>query len=303
MNLVFEYNDSEIRTHFSGYIPASSEVYDDQRTACQKIADRFLAASREVVYGYSNLRGRIADYFNPSFDIAQVGKSWQTESKGLYVLVHGLNGHPCIWQSQINQLRQDENKDIFVPYVPLKGNGPLEAVVNPILKVIKDYISKHPREPVCLFGVSNGGRICMYLETQLRSFAPSTPVKVSTVAAVHFGSSRMDMINYLYERTGYSLGYHPSIIKDLSFGSNKAKEILDAAHQPLPGGVERAFEFFASTEDLHVPEISSSAPKLKNISSQIKYVVVNGYDHSGIVAGVAKQQVDSCKEWMNKYSH
>lgn len=283
------------------YIPLASEIYDDQRTLFEKTVDRSFSLLRETHYGYRKLRGCIIDYFNPSFDQPEVGKSWRTESEGLYVLIHGLNGHPSIWESQMDQLKSEKNKDLFIPYVPLRGNGPLEEVANPILRVIEDYTSSHPSKPICLIGYSNGGRICTWLETRLRSSAPTSPIKISTIAAIHFGSSRMDLVKSCHQWTGWSLGYNLSVVNDLCFGSEKAKEILKAVRFPLKNGVIRDFEFFASTEDLQVPEISSSIPKLgKNLKAT--YRVIHGYDHGGIVAGVSVDQIRSCEEWMNKFS-
>jgi len=283
----------------SKYIPSISELYVEQRTELQKKTDRSKSVLREIYYACRNLQGRIVDYYNPNFDLIKNGKLWRAESEGLYVLVHGLNGHPAIWKSHIAQLKKDSNKDLFVPYVPLKGNGPLDDVSNPILEVIKDYTMKHPKKPICLIGVSNGGRICTWLETRLRACAPSTPVRISTIAAVHFGTKRMNLVQKFHQWTGRSLGYCHTIVNDLSFGSKKAREILDEVSKPLPKGTIRDYEFFASTEDLQVPGLVSSIPKVGNNSTPIKRIV-HGYDHNGIVAGVCDEQVKSCKMWMEK---
>lgn len=295
---------STIEVSFSGdisdYVPKVSELYDDQRTLFQMIYDRSMSLLREVNYVCDNLRIRLSDYFNPTFDHPKSGKTWHVQSEGLYVLIHGLSGHPGIWQTHLNILKKEVNKDVFVPYVPLKGNGPLEDVAGPLLTVIKDYVVKHPTKPICLIGVSNGGRICTWLETQLRT--SMNPVKVSTIAAVHFGTSRMDLVKLCYEWTGWSLGYDISVVNDLCFASEKAKRILETVSQPLPKGVIREFEFFASTEDSQVPGLSSSMPKLGIYHKPVNHVV-HGYDHSGIVAGVALDQIRSCMEWMTSISN
>lgn len=287
---------------FSNYIPSVSELYCDQRTRLQKIIDRSLSLLRELNYTHVNFWRRVTDYFNPTYDYVENGKSWRAESEGLYVLIHGLKGHPSIWQTHIDQLQEETTRDLFVPYVPLQGNGPLEEVAHPILKVIEDYVAHHPTKPICLIGVSNGGRLCTWLEAQLRISAPQVPIKISTIAAVHFGSSRMNLVKRCHQWTGWGLGYDVSVIDDLCFGSNKAKEILDRVSQPLPSGVIRDFEFFGSTEDLQVPELPSSMPKLGNGLQSVNNII-HGYNHNSIVAGVAIQQVKSCQEWMKKMSN
>lgn len=43
----------------------------------------------------------------------------------------------------------------------------------------------------------------------------------------------MDWVKWLHERTGRSLGgYTSSVVKELCFGSEKAKEILDHVSHP-----------------------------------------------------------------------
>jgi hypothetical protein len=284
-------------TKNSNYIYTPLEIFDDQRFVLKKIFDLSAALLREIVYVFTMIHGRI---FN-DFSLYSNPVEWKENSQGLYVLIHGLNGHPGIWQTHVNLLKRDElDKDLFIPFVPLKGNGKLKAVVPPILATLKDYAQKNPGKPICLIGVSNGGRICTWLESQLRTEVASTPVKVSTIAAVHFGSSRMDWFKWFHEWTGWSLGgYTPSVVKELCFGSKKAKKILDRISQPLPNGVTRGkFEFFASTEDFHVPDFICSIPKIGDHPS--KKHIVHGYAHSGIVSGVAQQQVQSCKKWMAK---
>lgn len=283
----------------SDYIPHVSEIFDDKRTLLQKVEDLVLSVLRELFTGCLYFFGVLKDCLNPSFDFVEAKKSWRTESKGLYVLIHGANGHPVTWQSHIDQLKDDQSKDVFVPYVPQRGNGPVEEVAASILKVVEEYAASHPKRPVCLIGVSRGGPICTWLETQMRISVPSTPVRISTIAAVHFGSSRMELVKWCHQLTGWSLGYDLSVVRELSFGSEKAKEILNNVLRPLPEGTTREFEFFASTEDLYVPEISSSMPRLGN--HKVTYRVLHGHGHSSIVEEVSKDQIQACREWMDRY--
>lgn len=279
------------------FIPKPSEIFEDHRTCLQKIVDQIFSWLREINYSCLYLSQIIADHFKPKFDLPTSEKSWKKESKGLYVLIHGLNSHPSLWQKHIQLLNDHTEKDLFVPYVPFKGNCTLECAAEPLLNVIKNYIKQHPTKPICLIGTSNGGRICTWLETKLRFFSPTTPIKVSTIAAVHFGTSRMNIVKTLHKITGLTLGFHPSIISDLSFGSKKAQEILKEVLRPAPLGIIRQFEFFASTEDTQVPELGSSIPKLGNQFKAIHHVV-HGYNHGGIVFGVAHKQLQSCHDWM-----
>jgi hypothetical protein len=125
---------------------------------------------------------------------------------------------------------------------------------------------------------------------------------VSKTIGGSIGTSRMDLVKHCYEWTGWSLGFDISVVNDLCFGSEKAKRILEDVSQPLSQGLTREFEFFASTEDSQVPGLSSSMPKLGIYHKPVNHVV-HGYDHNGIVAGVALDQIRSCMGWMRNISN
>lgn len=273
------------------YVPLLADIYVEERWYVRQINDNCWALIREIHYVVQLVYYRVIA--RRGYDDPGVQKIWTAESKGLCVLVHGLSGHPSIWEPQLERLREEKNIDLFVPYVPLGGNGEIEEVARPILERVKEYANKNPGRPICFMGVSNGGRICTYSETELRKVS-SAPVRVSTIAAVHFGTSRMDWVRWF----GLRLGYNPVVVKDLCFGSDKAKEILlkvaEVADAP------REYEFFATTEDTQVPEIVSAIPDVG--SYKCTRHIVHGYGHNSIVAGVAHHQIDSWKMWMQKVS-
>lgn len=276
----------------------NTEPYRDNRSFLKKAAHKTLGLLREFDYGYELLPTRIIDYFNPKYDFVDRTKPWKKTSLGLYVLVHGLNGHPACWDHHLKLIHEQPQIDTFVPYVPLRGNGPLEEFAQPICKIVEGYARQFPARPICLIGVSNGARVCTWIETQLRTSAPYTPVKVSTIAAVHFGSSRMNLIKSIYKMTGLRLGYHPQLMEDLCLTSNSTKQLMQRVTNPLPNGVIREFEFFGSLDDTSVPELFSSNPPLPH---QARQHIVTGFEHNGIVKGVSAKQMELCKQWMNSF--
>ena len=218
--------------------------------------------------------------------------TWKTNSKGLYVLIHGLNGQPSIWNGHIAELEKMHHTDLFVPCVPHKGNCSLEEAAIPILNQLLDFIQQHPDKPICLIGVSNGARLALWLEVQLRKKASHTAIKISNIAGVHLGSSRMNFVAS-YRCTRWWFRYKPQTLEELAFNSPKAKQLINAVREPFEG--TRDYEFFASTEDFHIPETDSSLP---NLDKGEKHHLISGYAHSGIVGGVKKRQLESCHEWM-----
>ena len=274
-------------------------IYQDQRTDLEKVNHRCQGILREVNFFIDLNARRVDNFLNPNTENYQQ-KVWKVESKGLYVLVNGLMGDPLAWKDHIDILKKEAQYDLFVPSVPLTGNGSIEVVAPPILTDIQDYITQHPGKPICLVGFSNGGRICSWIETRLRSHAPTTPMKISCLSSAHFGSSRMELLKKVFQITGFSFGIDHEIIKELSYGSAKAQEIISSASQPLQEGVIRDFEFFASTEDSALPELSSTLPRLGQ--HNIVHHIVHGYDHNAIVPALAETQLNSCKQWMKTFN-
>lgn len=265
----------------------------DHRNPLKKIYDFAMSLFRELLFISSipYLDYLLAFLFN--HPIKKI--HWSRKSESLFVLVHGLRSHPSVWESHISQLKTYPNIDVFAPFVPLQGNCSLEEAATPILPNIIDYAKAHPGNPICLLGVSNGSRIVTWLETELREKAPTTPVKVSTIAGVHFGSSVITLLEQF--GVGKFL-FHPAILKELAYGSQKARELISRVQKPLPPEVAgREYEFYATTEDLHVPNLDSSLPTLNRGEH---HHLINGFGHNSIVAEIAIPQIDDCLEWISK---
>mgnify|MGYP003383840125 CR=1 FL=1 len=65
--------------------------------------------------------------------------NFKDENKGLYVIIHGLNGTTCTLGQVISKVIKKRNLDydIVVPKVPQRGNCSLKDASNPIYKLIK----------------------------------------------------------------------------------------------------------------------------------------------------------------------
>lgn len=220
---------------------------------------------------------------------------WVPDSRGLIVLLHGLRNNPAAWYAQRSLLCNERKIDVFFPVVPKRGICSLDEAAQPVFSTLLDYVRKHPRKPVCLLGVSNGSRIATCLETRLRECSVSTPVMVSTIAGVHLGTSRMDLLEK------YSLTRHlyPEVVRqELKYCSPKAIDLLNQLRKRLSSYcAQRKYMFYASTEDLVVPDLDSSLP---HIGKGERCYVVHGHSHDSIVSAVARHQISSCLKWMEK---
>lgn len=278
-----------LNTHFNEpttYTLSNQEIRQfDKRPLWRKVIDCVLSILREYAYSLSMFWNRMTispkHYHNCDQNI-----EWNKSSHGLFVLIHGLNGHPSSWNSHIKEIKKEKNVDIFTPFVPEKGQCTLEKAANPILKHVQAYCDKHPNKPVILIGVSNGGRIATYIDIEMRKKDKyhKTAIKVSTIAAVHFGSLAIDHLKN-FGLDGLILQEHVS--KELVHGSQKARELLHELKKPLPTGVTRHYEFYATTEDSRVG-LPSSLPKLNHNE---KLHVIHGHGHNSIVKAIHKHQV------------
>lgn len=264
----------------------------DKRSSWVKKQDRLLSIFRELRYGCSFVYHYL---FSAKYHHCGEKRVWNKESKSLCVLVHGLRSHPCIWRPQLELLKRHPEIDLFVPFVPKKGNCSLEEAAVPILPTILDYAEQHPGKPICLMGVSNGSRIVTWLETQLREKAPRSAVRVSTIAGIHFGSP---VVNWLEKYKLAFLILKPVIRKELAFGSQKAKDLMEKVTKPLPPNTApRSWDFSATTEDLQVPHLGTSLPNLPGATRHIRH----GHGHSSIVEAMAEEQIRSYVKWMGHF--
>jgi len=278
----------------SPYVNENHELFQDTRNMAQKNCDLIISLGRELLY-YADIANALwHDSQLTTYDHCDKKKEWNKESRGCVVFLTGLNGHPGIWKGQLAKLKDTPAIDRFIPYIPESGDCVLETAAVPILKVVEDYTKTHPGKRICLIGVSNGARIATYIETKLRTIAPNTPVKISTIAGAHFGSRWADFFKNLGMP---AIPKHSGpLMAELLFGGKKAKELLDEVQKPLPANVIRSYQFFATTEDTTIIDLCSAIPKTAAIERS--YRVLNGHGHNSIVNAVAEEQMRDCLNWL-----
>ena len=265
---------------------AALRVQYDHRTHLLKAIHLITSLFRQMLFsiGYG---------YHRAISKKQPSTLWNTESQGLVVLLHGLRSDPAAWFPQLSLLRKHQKIDVFNPLVHKRGLCALEEATLPLLPRVIDYIQTHPGRPICLIGMSNGSRIATWLETRLREIAPQTPVMVSTISGVHLGSSRMNQLEKFKMKSAL---YPAALQQELKFQSEYALNLLNRVRAPLPPNcAPRKFEFYATTDDLLIPDLASSLPE---INQGERFYVLQGHSHDSIVSAVAEQQIDSCLSWI-----
>ena len=269
----------------------------DHRSSFEKTIDVVVSLFRGFKYFLTDFWNRASSNNYPHCGEAI---TWKKDSEGLCVFLHGLYGHPSVWQKQLAHLENASDKiDQFAPFLPHKGACSLEEASAPVLNTLLHYIERNPNKPICLIGMSNGSRTSSWLEVQLRKLSPETSVKVSNIAGIHFGSPMMNILN----RFGVSRFFYPQDVrKELAYGSLTARSLLAEVLEPMPEGSTgvRDYDFYASTEDLIVPNLGSSLPFLNKGE---RHYVVHGHSHDSIIKAVAQHQINSCVRWIKELAN
>ncbi len=271
------------------------ETYD-HRSLCKKVADAVLSLFRQLHYGFWFVTHRCISLCSRSSRTRNI--QWEEGQKGLAVFLHGLHGDPVAWNAQLNLLKEYPEICIYTPVVHRRGICPLEEAIQPLFASLRPFAQGHPGIPICLFGVSNGSRIATWLECQLRTIAPATPLRISTIAGIHRGSSGLKLLNLPLVRWFYP----KKLREELAYDSSYALSLLKEVKSPPPEGCRRSFEFFASTEDFTVPDLNSSLPELPADHPCFRYLI-HGEGHDSIVSCVAPLQIGNAIAWMKANFH
>ncbi|MCB1136788.1 MAG: hypothetical protein KDK78_11005 [Chlamydiia bacterium] len=233
------------------------------------------------------LQGLPSEYMDPKTD----AYDWKEGCRGLCLMVDGLFGPREILEPQRQRfVERSTDLDIKLPQVPFNGNCAVAIAVEPILKMVLDYQSRFPSNPICLIGVSNGGRIVAELELALRRY-PSV-VKVSTIAGALLGTRLVDNLM----RTGLTpLVLDPVLQEELQYGSANALDRLERQREDLPEGVVRHFTYYVAAQETHIFPFTSSMP---DIGKGEDVRVIQGQTHCSLSYAIAEEQVDDCLSWI-----
>ncbi|PIS00926.1 MAG: hypothetical protein COT84_05040 [Chlamydiae bacterium CG10_big_fil_rev_8_21_14_0_10_35_9] len=270
------------------YIPDALKY--DQRTFWQMSVDRAKTVANEVIFSLSRIPSYLSDVLGYNGKYHQLSKkhSWREENKGLYLLIHGVNGHPAAWDRHLSHLQKEHpSAEVLAPYVPFKGNCSLEKAATPLLHLVQDYVQTFPENPVCLIGVSNGARIAAYIETTLSS---EINLKVSAIAGPFFGAK---LINLAKTLRVASFFFTQEFIDEVAFGSAIARDLIEKMRESPEG----RYEFFVTMDDSHVTPWTSGIPDLNNGE---KVHICSGVGHNSIIDAVSFKQVQNCLAWMKK---
>ena len=274
---------------YEHYITSSFGTEYSARPLMEKIWDVFCAVIKTVLF-YLSMLPRFFGFAAEERDV------WKVENnKGLYVIIHGLNGSPKM--TAMNYAKQIEKDhpgtyEIRAPHVYKKGNCSLKDAARPILKMIKSYIAENPGKPIHLIGTSNGARIAARVEVALRK--KDVNIRVTAIAGVFFGSKTVEQL----KKWGVAhFLLHKAIIKDFSIGSEKARRLIEKMREPVTTG-SRSYEFYATPNDGSIPNTSSCFPK--KILGATYHPPVKGESHVSLWNNIRRKVLQDSYKWMRR---
>ncbi len=220
---------------------------------------------------------------------------WKVENnKGLYVIIHGLNGSPKMTAASYVKLIKKDRPGIYeirAPHVYKKGNCSLKAAATPIIQMIGSYLAENPGKPIHLIGTSNGARIAAHVELAFRK--RSVDIRVTAIAGVFFGSQRVERFKN-FKRI-VPLVLHKNIIEDFSVGSKRAQMLIEKMQEPVTVG-SRSYEFYGTPNDESIPNFSSCFPK--DIPEAIYHPPVKGESHVTLWNSIRSKVLQDSYKWM-----
>lgn len=306
------------RVHGAGYIPRNEREARSQvglggtRTSLLMAAGKARSIGREMTAlcqkGVGALQRRCCTRYreSPATMNTTFDRGWKEDSVGLYLLIHGLDGRPSVWNRQFSLLeRAAPHADIRVPPVPRVGQASLDECAAPFIELVRDYVARHPGRPICLMGFSRGGQIAAKVELALRNIEGSSKVFVSAVSGTFLGTRHINFTENTLGRVFspnmvrriMSCFVSPVVAAELRDLSRTNVALLDQMAMGLGEGEARGYEFYTSRDETAVVPYSNALPKLPHAN---RYVLVDGHSHNSIVPSVAGMQIENCVSAMDK---
>ncbi len=296
--------------------------FHDESPLQLRVVNTALAVFRDLAAVFQSIPSRIFTAFRHmpfseycSMEDPESWRTWNPESSGLHVCIHGFHGHPAIWDPYISSIRQREAEaDIRVPFVPKAGNCSLEEATAPIREMVRSYIENQIDKkensviPISIYGVSNGSRIALNalngliddgLKRRLEEKRIHIAIKVDAIAGVLRGTQALrlrmangsDVMRWIARNV---LNISEEILTDFQYEGESSRRLIENIRKiNNTANLSFKYNFYSSTEDgLVIPQ--SSLPVLGKGET---HHVVHCEGHTSIVRRVLPQVMASYEEW------
>lgn len=215
------------------------------------------------------------------------------DTKCVIIMIHGMNSSSGQFQLHINEIEKYNNVHnhsikMFIPEVINKGMNKLQDCGDDIYSKISSHLDVIHKQkiPVILIGISNGGRVTLYLYSRIMDNNPQLNLYITTLGSPIKGTylANIALNSGLYRLTKYAR--NPDVLSDLMYDSELSKQLIQKCEKY--SDFKSRTRFYISKQDFLVFPYTCGI--LDNHDNQI----VDGVGHDGLVMYFYKDQVMWC---------
>lgn len=195
----------------------------------------------------------------------------------IVIMLHGMNGAPSQFKFHVEELeRRDPQIKFFIPFILNRGMASPEECGDLILSQIK----VKPNMKIVIVGISNGGRIGMYLYSKFAEHG--IDLYLTTLGSPIKGTMTADLM--IKTKLYWLSNYKWEILSQLGFNSETNQNLIKACEQ-IEGFNEKTL-FYVSRNDMII------YPYNCGFLEGHEYKLKDGFGHNSLVHGVYSEQVD-----------
>lgn len=216
-----------------------------------QILDFFLGFGRDVTFALRRLLSWLTHFKNYQSTLPE-----KENSIGLVALLPGLRVPESMLDGMHDVFEKTFPKAIlFQPKVHNRGNCALDETVNSIYPEFKKFAQMHPQLPICLIGLSNGGRIAAEIAVRLEVDGFQNPVQIHCIGAPFLGTKIINQpslpqaVQNQYKKVFLTVGYQKSIVDELTYQSDVGKALV----QKILNGKWESFFYIGGVDWMIVP--------------------------------------------------
>lgn len=198
-----------------------------------------------------------------------------SNSDKLVIGLHGLNGQPSQFRFHAEKLEGQDIK-IWLPPIFKKGMASPEECGD----ILLDQMNLHPDLKVVLVGISNGGRIAMYLYSKIKDQVKD--IYLTGIGSPILGTKTADLMlkTKLYWLSNYSW----DVLSEIRYGSETNQRLVRSCEEDE--NFKNKTLFYVSSNDWVVYPITCGFLEGHN------YKVMEGVGHNFLVITVVDDQVN-----------
>lgn len=219
-----------------------------------------------------------------------------TNTKALYVMLHGMNSSSGQFQLHMNEVEKynldhDNAISIFAPEILQKGFVKLDLAGDDVFLKLDPYIEHIMNNNICIFlnGISNGGRIALYIFNRIMEKYNYKNIFVTNLGSPIIGTRMADVL--LVSRLQVFSNYNnkEDVLEELKINNKTATTLLRKC-ESYPNFKTNTKFYFAKYDAI------VNSKEYTNYYDNENVKVENDVGHNGLIEKCHKEQFEWCIE-------